>query len=213
MCIKESSCKVYKQGKIQSITGFGKMKTSSAFGTILRAINQDWKILVVQFIKGAETGEIKIMQDYFSKNVDILRYGANKIVLPNNIETFDREETQRGWIEMQEKIKNNNYDLLLLDEVLVAVDLGLLTQKQYFDFLHDKPKTLEVISTGRVISKSFMQKITQVSDLHTDAYCRKHYMDRKCPKCKHQWNWYMNFCPNCGSELEEPVFARKGIEL
>jgi cob(I)alamin adenosyltransferase len=53
-----------KLGKIQSITGFGKFKTSSAFGTALRAIDQDWKILIVQFVKGSETGEINIMRKY-----------------------------------------------------------------------------------------------------------------------------------------------------
>lgn len=211
--MNESSCKVYKQGKIQSITGFGKMKTSSAFGTALRAINQDWKILIVQFLKGAPTGEIELIQKHFSKNVDIMRYGANKIVLPNNIETFDREETQRGWVEMLDKIRNNEYDMLILDEVFVAIDLNLLYQKQYFDFLKEKPFRLEVISTGRVTNKNLMKKIEEVSDLHTDAYCKKHYMDRKCPTCKHQWSWYMHFCPNCGSQLEEPTFARKGIEM
>ena len=106
----KSSGKVYKQGKIQSITGFGKFKTSSAFGTALRAIDQDWKVLIVQFLKGAETGEINIMRKYFSKNVKIMRYGADKIVLPNNIETFDKEETQRGWQEMLDERELEKYN-------------------------------------------------------------------------------------------------------
>ena len=155
----ESSGKVYKQGKIQSITGFGKFKTSSAFGTVLRAIDQDWKILIVQFLKGAETGEINIMRKYFSNNVKIMRYGANKIVLPNNIETFDKEETQRGWEEMVSEINTKKYDMLVLDEVHVALDMKLLQQYQYFDFLKNKPKELEIISTGRVTDKALMQKI------------------------------------------------------
>lgn len=210
--MQESSGKVYKQGKIQSITGFGKFKTSSAFGTVLRAIDQDWKILIVQFLKGSETGEINIMRKYFSDNVKIMRYGANKIVLPNNIETFDKEETQRGWVEMLDELKNNKYDMLVLDEVHVVLDMKLLQQYQYFDFLKDKDKDLEIISTGRVTDKALMQKIELASDLMTDAMCKKHYFNRKCPICKRSWEYYMHFCPNDGAELNSPTFARKGVE-
>ena len=210
--MQESTGKLYNQGKVQSITGFGKFKTSSAFGTVLRAIDQDWKILMVQFLKGAKTGEVNIMKKHFSKNVKIMRYGANKIVLPNNVGTFDKEETQRGWSEMICEISNNHYDLLVLDEIHVVLDMKLLHQYQYFDFIKDKPKELEVISTGRVTDKALMQKIELVSDLHTDAICKKHYFNRKCPVCKRSWEYYMHFCPNDGTQLESPTFARKGVE-
>jgi len=211
--MQESTGKVYKQGKVQSITGFGKFKTSSAFGTALRAIDQDWQILIVQFIKGAETGEVNIMRKYFSSNVKILRYGANKIVLPNNIESFDKEETQRGWNDMLTEINTGKYDMLILDEVFVALDLKLLQQYQYFNFLKEKPENLEIISTGRVTDKALMQRIEINSSLHTDAYCKRHYMNPKCSSCKRSWEWHMKFCPNCGTQLDPPVFARKGIEM
>ena len=81
-----------KEGKIHAITGFGKYKSSAAFGTTLRAINQNWNILIVQFLKGKKSGEIEMFEKHFKDNIKILRYGANKIVLPNNVTTFDREE-------------------------------------------------------------------------------------------------------------------------
>lgn len=211
--MQESTGKLYNQGKIHAITGFAKFKTSSAFGTVLRAIDQDWKILIVQFLKGAETGEVNIMRKHFSNNVKIMRYGADKIVLPNNIEAFDKEDTQRGWNEMLDEINNNHYDMLILDEVFVAIDMKLLLHKQYFNFLKEKPEKLEVISTGRVTDKELMQKIELSSDIHADAFMRKHYMNRKCPSCKRSWEWHMKFCSNCGTQLDPPVFARKGIEL
>jgi ATP:corrinoid adenosyltransferase len=114
---------------------------------------------------------------------------------------------------MLELTKTNKYDLLILDEVFCALDLNLLYQYQYFYFLKEKPKKLEVISTGRVIDKALMRKITDASDLHTDAYMVKHYMNRKCPVCKHTWKWSDNYCSYCGEQLPAPVFARKGIEL
>jgi rRNA maturation endonuclease Nob1 len=91
--------------------------------------------------------------------------------------------------------------------------MKLLQQYQYFDFLKDKSKELEVISTGRVTDKALMQKIELASDLHTDAICKKHYFNRKCPVCKRSWEYYMHFCPNDGAELNSPTFARKGIEF
>lgn len=202
-----------KQGKIQSITGFGKFKTSSAFGTVLRAIDNNWKILIVQFVKGSETGEVNIMRKYFSDNVKIMRYGADKIILPNNIEGFDKEETLRGWNEVMQEINKNHYDMLVLDEIHIALDMKLLPQYMYFDFLKSKPENLEVISTGRVIDKELMQKITNASDLHTDAYCRVHYFNKKCKSCKRQFDWHYTFCPNCGEELVKSTYARKGVEL
>lgn len=201
-----------KIGKIQSITGFGKFKTSSAFGTALRAIDQGWKILIVQFVKGSETGEINIMRKYFSNNVKIMRYGADKIILPNNVEGFDKEETLRGWNEVMNEIKNNHYDMLILDEIHIALDMKLLPQYMYFDFLKDKPKDLEIISTGRVIDKALMQKIELASDLHTDAFMKKHYFNPKCPNCKRSWEWHHTYCSNCGTLLDNNTISRKGIE-
>lgn len=207
-----------KQGKIQAITGFSKFKTTSAFGTALRAINQGWNILVVQFVKGVESGEVELLKKTFPDYVTILRYGVNKIVLPNNVEKFDKDETQRGWKEMicrlgMEGCESTPYDLLILDEVFVALEMKLLTHGQYFDFLKDKPKELEVISTGRVNSKDLMHKITMASDLHTDAYMKKHYFNPKCPNCKRSWEWHHRFCSYCGAKLESGVIARKGIEI
>ena len=215
-----------KEGKLHIITGFGKYKSSSAFGTSLRAINQDWKILITQFLKGQESGEISVLKKYFPNNVDILRYGANKIVLPNNIVEFDKEETQRGFQDMLSKIKegknykydsdltfNKPYDLLILDEILVAVDLKLISQKQFFDFLNNKPDKLEIICTGRVTDKSFMHNLTIKSNLHSDIFCKKHYCSRRCIKCKRSWEWHYSYCPNCGTELQNYTSARLGLEL
>lgn len=111
------------------------------------------------------------------------------------------------------EVSNNDYDLLVLDEVHIALDMKLLYQSQYFDFLKNKPTKLEVISTGRVINKELMQKIELISDLHTDAFCKKHYFNTKCPNCKRSFEWHHKFCSNCGSELIVSTIARKGIEM
>ena len=114
---------------------------------------------------------------------------------------------------MLSEISTDKYDLLVLDEAFVAIDMKLILHKQYFGFLKEKPDKLEVITTGRVTDKERMQKIELNSHLHTDAYCRKHYMNRKCSNCKRSWELHTKFCSNCGTRLDEPVFARTGIEL
>lgn len=202
-----------KQGKIHIITGFGKYKTSAAFGTALRAINQNWKILIVQFLKGKKSGEIEIFEKYFKNNVDILRYGADKIVLPNNVTSLDKEESQRGWIEMILKIQEGKYDLLILDEILPAIDLKLIYQNQLFDLFDNKPKELELICTGRVSNKTLMDNLTAKSHLHSDIRCKRHYFNCKCPVCGRSWEYHYTYCPNDGAMLEPHTNARLGIEI
>lgn len=202
-----------QEGKIHIISGFGKYKSSAAFGTVLRAINQDWNILVIQFLKGQESGEIKIIRKYFSNNVTIKRYGINKIVLPDNSSQLDKDETQRGWQETIDLIKEHDFDLLVLDEVLPAIDLKLLTQKQLFELFDEKPNKLEIICTGRVTNKIFMDNLTAKSDLHSDITCKRHYFSCRCPLCGRSWEYHYTYCPNDGTELKPFTKARHGIEV
>lgn len=202
-----------KEGKIHVITGFGKYKTSAAFGTALRAINQNWKILVTQFIKGKKSGEIQVFEKYFKNNVDVLRYGLDKVVLPNNVTTLDKEEFQQGWSEMLKFLNKKEYDMLILDEVLPSIDLKLLTQKQLFDLFDSKSDKLEIICTGRVSNKIFMDNLTSKCNLHSDIVCKRHYFSRKCPDCGRSWEYHFTYCPNCSSRLECHTNARLGLEF
>jgi len=211
--MQESTGKLYKQGKIHAITGFGKYKSSGAFGTALRAINQNWQVLIIQFIKNSETGEINVFEKHFKENVKVMRYGYNKITLPTNANDEDKAETQRGWSEMLEEINSKDYDLLILDEVLPALDMKLLFYNQYFGFLKSKPEKLEVISTGRINNKELMQKIELNSNLVSDIYCKKHYFNTKCPNCKRSFEYHNQYCSYCGTQLEKSVHARLGIEF
>lgn len=208
-----SEFELEQEGKIHVITGFGKYKSSGAFGTVLRAINQGWRILIVQFLKGQKSGEIEIFEKYFPEYVTVMRYGVDKIVLPNNIEALDKEETQRGWQDMIEELGGHTYNLLVIDEVLPALDLKLLTQKQFFDFLSEKDDKLEVICTGRVTDKELMGKLTLKANLHSDIHCKRHYWQKKCPSCKRSWEYHYTYCPNCATELNKSRVAKRGIEL
>ncbi len=207
-------------GFIQTYTGSGKGKTTSAFGLAFRSIAKNWKVFIVQFLKGddnTEYGEIKTCGLFQDKITIIQSHNSNRIVMEHNKTSEDKELVQNTWSLMVEKLtltENNEhpFNILILDEVLPALNLGLLTQKQFFDFIREKPSNLELVLTGRIWSDSLYDKIKDISDLFSDIRCVKHYFDKHCEVCKRSFEYRSNYCPNCGATLIT-IPARKGIEF
>jgi cob(I)alamin adenosyltransferase len=199
------------EGRVHIITGYGKYKTSAAFGTALRALNAGWKVFAIQFMKGQLSGEMEALNDKFLA-FEGLNFGNNKIVLPENKSLTDKELCRKAWEYIQEKLCVT-YKMLILDEVLNAVEMGFIYKKEFFDFLENKPKHLEVICTGRINALSFYQQLVLKSSLFSDIHCVKHYFERQCPNCKRSYPYHTNFCPQDGTELKESRMAKKGIEF
>lgn len=228
-----------KNGLIQTYTGSGKSKTTSALGLTFRALGRDWNILIVQFLKGDENtqyGEINTCTK-FSKQIKVIQSHSNfgsKIIMEHNKTDEDKKAVQSTWLSMIDELYlgkeriiysgeqgvNNTidripYDMLVLDEVLPSLCLGLITQKQFFSFIEeikkDKPN-LEIVLTGRMWIESIYDKIKDISDLMSDSRCVKHYFNKHCPTCKRSFEYRSNYCPNCGKELVS-IKARLGVEF
>ena len=198
-----------KIGKIQVYTGSGKGKTTSAMGLAFRALGYNKKILIVQFLKGDSSGELKTCE-LFKDNITILRnYNSSKIVMEGNKTNEDYMLSQLLWHQLIGS--SFDYDLIILDEVLPCLCLGLVNQKQLFDFITNKPKEIELVLTGRIWDEQIYDKIKDVSDLMSDVRCVKHYFDKSCPSCKRKFEFRSNYCPNCGGVLETTP-SREGIE-
>lgn len=204
-----------KHGLVQCYTGDGKGKTTSAFGLVFRAVAQDWNILIVQFLKGDTAfkyGEIKTCKK-FADNITIKQFGRNKIVLATNIDDGDRDDANKAWNYLR-KQKLEQYDMIVLDEVLVALSLGLITEAAFFDFVNwTKDNKIELVVTGRMHNKTIKYKVYDVCDLVSKIEPIKHYFNKRCNKCNQSFEHYdYTHCPYCGSELET-VPARQGIEF
>jgi len=157
-------------GFIHIYTGDGKGKTTAAVGLTVRAIGNGLKVFFVQFIKGAHTGEIEIFQK-FPEVVDVYRCSTGFIYeTPDNSQI---ETVRKCLKEVEEKIKENNYDMIVLDELSVALSTGLISRSDA-ERLIQLSENAEIIITGRNAPEWLIER----ADLVTEMKKLKHYFDR-----------------------------------
>lgn len=154
---------------IHVYTGNGKGKTTAALGLISRALGRNFKVCLIQFMKkNYEYGEIS----FFSKqdNIDIFQFGTDKLVDPNNPDKIDFDEAELGFQKSKEILQSNKYDLVIIDEINVAVAWNLLSLKKQLSLLKIKTKS-EIVMTGRKAEA----ELIAVADLVTEMCEIKHY--------------------------------------
>ena len=158
---------VEKMGMIHLYTGNGGGKTTAALGVALRALGHKKKVVVIQFMKGRETGEAKIKL----KNYKIYQFGRKEFVDFKKPDKKDYELAEKG-LEKAKEILKKKPDILILDEVNVAVACGLLKAKDVVEVLKRIPKRTTVYLTGRYAPK----ELIKISDFVTEI------IDLKKPK-------------------------------
>jgi cob(I)alamin adenosyltransferase len=158
-----------KIGLVQVYTGNGKGKTTAAIGQAIRACGHGLKVIMIQFMKGREYGELKLAKGM--KNFTIEQYGRDAFVKKNNPTKEDLELAQNGLNRAREIIISNNYDIVVLDEINVAIDYGLIKLDAVLELIKNKPKGLELILTGRYAPP----EIIQIADLVSEIKEVKHH--------------------------------------
>lgn len=176
--------KFLKKGYIQIYTGSGKGKSTASMGLALRALGSGWKVLIMQFVKGGpreKYGEFQpLMQlrKYVPEYKERLKYkncGLDKVIFKNNVTDEDKYLAQQGfWYIIH---NHKEYDMIILDEINIALDLDLIHLEQMLDFLDKKPKRLEVVMTGRLVTPEIREKIFERAQLISDITPIKHYYD------------------------------------
>jgi cob(I)alamin adenosyltransferase len=159
------------EGLIHIYTGDGKGKTTAAVGLTVRAIGNGLKVLFVQFIKGSQTGEVEFLSK-FQELVEIYRCSTGFVF--KSPDELQRQKVKDCLREIEEKIKKNTYDLIILDEFSVAISTGLITKEEAERLIEIKPKSSELIITGRGAPEWLIEK----ADLVTEMRKIKHYFDR-----------------------------------
>uniref|UniRef100_A0A7V1EI94 Cob(I)yrinic acid a,c-diamide adenosyltransferase n=1 Tax=candidate division WOR-3 bacterium TaxID=2052148 RepID=A0A7V1EI94_UNCW3 len=158
---------------IQIYTGDGKGKTTAALGLALRAVGHGKKVIMLQFMKGKiNYGELKSAK--ILKNFRIEQYGRPDFVDKDHPAKIDIELARKGFERAKEIIKGKKYDILILDELNVAVDYGLISVKEVVELLKKIPKKMEIIITGRYMPEEFME----YADLISEVCEVKHYFQR-----------------------------------
>jgi len=155
---------------IHVYTGDGKGKTTAALGLGLRAAGHGKKVLMVQFMKGRTNyGELES-----AKRVPgfcIVQFGRPDFVDRKNPDPRDIEGAGEALSYALEAAKLRSCDLLILDELNVALDFGLVSLGEVKDFLAEKPEEMEIVITGR----NAHPDIIELADLVTEMREVRHY--------------------------------------
>jgi cob(I)alamin adenosyltransferase len=161
-------------GMVQVYTGSGKGKTTAALGLAMRAIGQGLKVHMIQFMKGnIEYGELKTARR-LSPDFTITQMGRETFVDHDSPDEIDREWARKGMRLARELMNQSDLDVLILDEINVAVDFKLVTKEEVLALIHQKPAGLELILTGRYAPV----EIVKEADLVTEMLEIKHYYHR-----------------------------------
>lgn len=161
-----------ERGMIHVYTGNGKGKTTASLGLALRAIGHGYSVYMIQFMKGdIEYGELISARNLLTPHLTIRQMGRPDFVNKENPEKIDIEWAQKAFKLAQEVIRGGEHDMVILDEVNVAVDFGLVGLEDLLRLLRDKPENLELVLTGRYAKSEVMQ----VADLVTEMLDIKHY--------------------------------------
>ncbi len=163
-----------KRGLIQVYTGDGKGKTTAALGLALRAMGHGFSVYMIQFLKGDKsTGELKIAKK-LSPNLIIRPMGRKVFVDPKRPAEMDRNLAKRALDLTEEIVTEGRYDIVILDEVNVAIHLGLIPSESILALIHNKPPHVEIILTGRYANPKILEK----ADLITEMKAVRHYYDK-----------------------------------
>lgn len=155
---------------IHIYTGDGKGKTTAAVGLAIRAIGNGFRVLFVQFIKGAPTGELEIFQK-FPELIDIYRCSTGFVY--EKPEQSQIERVTECVKEIEKKLEKNKYDIVIFDELCVALSIGLVNRQDVERLIYLSEKT-EIIITGRNAPDWLIER----ADLVTEMKKIKHYFDR-----------------------------------
>jgi len=161
-----------RRGLVQIFTGDGKGKTTAAIGAVIRALGHGLRVYVAFFMKGNHpSGERNILSQL--PNVTMESFGAGGLVDSANIKPEEKEQAKRGLAAARKAMLSGNYDLVVLDELNLAVAWNLVELDEVLKLIDDKPEGVELILTGRRADS----KLIKSADLVTEMLKIKHPYD------------------------------------
>lgn len=165
-------------GLVHIYCGEGKGKTTCSVGLTVRACGYGLHVLFMQFLKSGDSSELKILKSL--PGIDVL--GTKPIKkFSFQMTEEEKEETRRinseQFADMVKMLENDHYDMLVLDEVLGAIEAGLLDDQLIVNFLKNRPEQLEVVMTGRYPT----EELEELADYVSRIDKVKHPYDKGIP--------------------------------
>jgi cob(I)alamin adenosyltransferase len=163
---------------VQVYTGDGKGKTTAALGLALRAVGHGHRVLILQFLKGEEenSGE-RFSAQKLAPLLTIQPMGRAGFINKDHPDPKDKAMAEKALEYARAVIQEGKTDILILDEINVAVAFGLLPVEAVLQIIQLKPEHMELVLTGRYADPQIMDK----ADLVTEMKNRKHYFEKGVP--------------------------------
>ncbi len=158
-----------RQGLIQVYTGAGKGKSTAAFGLALRAAGWGLKVVIVQFLKVPDCGEHQAFRR-LAPDIQIKSFGHKGFIYNGRTRPEDCEQAVAAFKYADKVIQRGQADVLILDEINVAIELNLLQEGEVLAFLKRRPRQVEIILTGRNAPAG----VIEAADLVTEMVPIKH---------------------------------------
>ena len=145
-------------------TGNGKGKTTASLGLGLRAAGHGFRVLMIQFMKGdVKYGELEAVKSI--PNFDILQFGRPDFVDKNNPAEIDIKLARDGLEHARKVVGEGKVDLLILDEINVAVEWKLVAKEDVIKLVNSRPENMEIVLSGRYAPPEFMELADTVTEM------------------------------------------------
>ena len=160
-----------RKGLVIVYTGNGKGKTTAALGMVVRALGYDWRILMIQFIKGDWMyGELEGYKK-LAPNFELKRMGRGFVRIMGDKRPIEEHiVAAKNALNYAKENLDKDYDIIILDEINVAIKEGLLDLPEVIKVVQSRPSYLTMILTGRNAAK----QIIELADLVTEMREIKH---------------------------------------
>lgn len=165
-----------ERGMVHVYTGDGKGKTTAALGLALRALGWDFRVSMIQFIKGySEIGEIKFAENH-PNNRFIIRQFAIDVsrAIDERKLLARREEAAQAMAYAEEIVRSGEFDLVILDELSVAIHYGLIDLARVLKLIEEKPIPVELVITGR----NAPRELIKAADYATEMLMLQHPFEK-----------------------------------
>ncbi len=159
-----------KKGCIQVYTGEGKGKTTASVGLAVRARGSDLRVIFIQFVKGGSmSGELAMLRKL---GVEVVRTAEKNsgLMTTGELTEEDYAAAAEAWKTSENAIKSGNYDLVICDEINVAMHYNMIKTNDVIYVLENRPDNVEVVCTGRNVP----ELISDMADLITEMRPHKH---------------------------------------
>ncbi|MBW6464160.1 MAG: cob(I)yrinic acid a,c-diamide adenosyltransferase [Dethiobacteria bacterium] len=167
-----------KPGLIMVFTGDGKGKTTAAVGQAVRALGHGFRVYMIHFMKGRDYGEF--LATAHMPNLTVVRAGRDCFVSREKPDPVDVDLARDGFEKAEKALLSGNYDLVVMDEINVAVDYGLIEERELLELLKKKPAEVTVILTGRGAT----QELVKVADTVSEVLAIKHHYEQGTDGCR-----------------------------